>query len=136
LSNDDHAHLEDAYIGFLWTNAPGTHQGREVLGTAEIFSPKGQAWVKARQEAQVLAWFGVVPDFIITLSAPFVAERLDRHDHVSVCALIEHELYHCGQAFDEYGAPRFRRDGRPAYSMKGHDVEEHIGVVERYGAYS
>lgn len=137
LANEDHAHLQMAQLGFLWTDAAGKHQGSVILGTAEMFTPRGPAWVKARQVAQMLSWFGQIPDFVITLSAPFVGERLARGDAWSVCALIEHELYHCGHALDGFGNPRFRRStGLPVWYIKGHDVEEHIGVVERYGAYS
>jgi hypothetical protein len=49
-------------------------------------------------------------------------------------ALVEHELYHAGHARDEYGLPKFRRDGSPAFRLRGHDVEEFVGVVRRYGA--
>lgn len=50
------------------------------------------------------------------------------------CALVEHELYHCGQERDAFGAPKFRQSGLPAFTMRGHDVEEFVGVVRRYGA--
>lgn len=51
------------------------------------------------------------------------------------CALCEHELSHCGQARDEFGVPKFSQEtGMPAFCMRGHDVEEFVGVVARYGA--
>lgn len=45
---------------------------------------------------------------------------------------------HCGgnhvaQALDEFGAPRFGKDGKPKLKIRGHDVEEFVGVVKRYG---
>ena len=49
-------------------------------------------------------------------------------------ALAEHEMYHCGQERDEFGAPKFRKSGLPAFAMRGHDVEQFVGVVRRYGA--
>jgi hypothetical protein len=36
---------------------------------------------------------------------------------------------------DIYGAPKFRKStGLPAFTLQGHDVEEFISVVRRYGA--
>ena len=30
--------------------------------------------------------------------------------------------------------PKFTQDGRPSFAIRGHDVEEFVGVVARYGA--
>lgn len=73
----------------------------------------------------------MVPDFIITIDAAWWLQASD----AEACALVEHELYHCAQDRDEYGAPKFNKQtGRPVFAMRGHDVEEFIGVVRRYGA--
>lgn len=132
LVNEDHAHLRRASIGFLWTNVPNSRQGRAIVGTAERGQPQGAMgkWAKARAVAQVRGWFGEVPDFIITIDALYAAECGD----AEFCALIEHELSHCAQEYDQYGAPKFTREGRPVWTMRGHDVEEFVGVVRRYGA--
>lgn len=131
LQNPDHEFLESAQIGFLWTNVPNARQQRTVVGMAELGPPKpGQGkWVSALQEFQMIQWFGTVPDFKITLYAPFAASLPD----IDFCALIEHELYHCHIQYKD-GAPRFRKDGTPVWAIRGHDVEEHIGIVRRYGA--
>ncbi|MGA9771687.1 MAG: putative metallopeptidase [Blastocatellia bacterium] len=133
LFNPDHTHLSEASIGVLWTTAENTKQGKLVQGTAEIpHPPQGiSKWGKAKWEHQMRGWFGeVLPDFLLTFYWPFV----QRADTPSVLALFEHELYHCAQAVDESGEPRYRKsDGRPVWTMVGHDVEEHIGVVRRYG---
>lgn len=98
---------------------------------AEMPSFRCNAWQKARQQQQMVEWFGLIPDFLITLDAHYCAQATD----VEFAALVEHELYHCAQATDEFGAPRFNRDtGEPVWAMRGHDVEEFIGVVRRYGA--
>lgn len=135
LYNPDHAHLADANIGVLWTSAKNSRGGRVIHGTAEIPRPPSgmSKWHKARWDWQMRGWFGdVIPDFILTFYLPFV---LGATDAASVFALFEHELYHCGQAIDEFGEPRFRKsDGRPVWTIVAHDVEEHIGVVRRYGA--
>jgi hypothetical protein len=44
-------------------------------------------------------------------------------------------MYHIGQARDEFGAPVFvKSTGLPKLAIRGHDVEEFVGVVRRYGA--
>lgn len=130
LYNEEHRHLLRARIGFLWTNVPNRRQGRIILATAEMPQPRGPAWKKAAEELQLIEWFGCVPDFKITVYAPWA----ETADHWSWCALIEHELYHCAQARNARGALRFNREtGRPIFALLGHDVEEFIGVVARYG---
>lgn len=129
LENPDHAHLASADLGVLWAFEPARRQMREIVGTAEIPQPRGQPWVKARQEHQLREWFGNVPDLLLTFSADFARDV----DDATWCALVEHELYHCAQAVGEWG-PRFHQDGTPMYAIRGHDVEEFVGVVRRYGA--
>lgn len=129
LQNEEHGHLALAHLGFLWTNARNARHGRVVLGTAERFDPKGDGWVRARQEAQLVDWFGSVPDFLITLSAPYAAAC----DDASFCALVEHELSHCGQ-LDRGEGPVFNsQTGLPVWTIRGHDLEEFTSVVRRYG---
>lgn len=133
LYNPDHAHLAEAEIGVLWTNVPNRSKQMRVLATAEKPMPPAasSAWGRARWQQQIRMWFGAIPDFILTFDAPCAAEMGD----VDFCAVVEHELYHCAQAKDEWDVPRFHKEsGRPIYAIKGHDVEEHVPVVERYGA--
>jgi len=128
--NEDHAHLADAYVGFIWTTESNARRGRRILGQAEEPVFRCGRWQKGRQEQQLTEWFGSIPDFLITLDANFCAECSDGE----FMALVEHELYHCGQALDGYGYPKFSRDtGLPVYTLRGHDVEEFVGVVKRYG---
>lgn len=86
-------------------------------------------WQKGRQEQQFEDWFGRVPTFMITLDGSYCAQCSD----AEWCALVEHELYHVAQAMDDFGAPRFGKDGKPKLKIRGHDVEEFVGVVRRYG---
>lgn len=131
LYNDEHSHLEGAQLGVLWTVIPNKRQGRVVVGQAEIGQPRGTMgkWPMARAEQQIKEWFGGVPDFILTFDANYASQCTDEQ----FCAVVEHELYHCGQALDPFGQPKFTQDGRPSYAMRGHDVEEFVGVVRRYG---
>lgn len=135
LVNDDHAHLRYASVGMLWTNVTNTRAGRRIVGHAEFGKNIGGVsagkWGKARAIQQVEDWFGNVPDFLLTFDADYAGKCSDDE----FCALVEHELYHCGQERDEFGAPRFSsQSGMPVFGMRGHDVEEFIGVVRRYGA--
>lgn len=130
LFNDEHAHLEHAHFEVLWASTGFTRQGRSVLGQCEQVTFRTGAWQKGRQEQQMRDWFGAVPDFLITLDAAYSAQCSD----LEFCALVEHELYHIGQERDAFGAPAFTRSGMPKLTMRGHDVEEFVGVVRRYGA--
>lgn len=132
INNPDHEHLQQASIGFLWTNVANARAQRTILGQCELMPPMAMGkWQRARAELQVLEWFGDMPDFLITISA--AAGML--HDDASFMALVEHELYHAAQALDRFGAPKFSRDtGRPIFAIKGHDIEEFVGITRRYGA--
>ncbi|MFK3941871.1 putative metallopeptidase [Pseudomonas monteilii] len=130
LHNPDHAHLLDASVQVLWASQSFAKQGRTVLGQAEQVMHRVGGWQKARQEQQMREWFGEEPQFLITLAADYCAQCTD----AEFCALVEHELFHIAQATDQYGAPKFTQDGLPKLEMRGHDVEEFIGVVRRYGA--
>lgn len=130
LYNEDHTHLIDANIGVLWASTGFAKQGRVVLGQAEQLMFRAGGWQKARQEQQMRQWFGEEPTYLITLAADYCAQCTD----AEFCALVEHELYHIAQATDEYGAPKFTQDGMPKLYLRGHDVEEFVGVVRRYGA--
>jgi hypothetical protein len=130
IHNEDHAHLFDADIRVMWASAAFSKKGRTVVGQAEQVAFRAGGWQKARMEQQMMDWFGDVPTYIITLAADYCAQCSD----ADFCALVEHELYHIAQAKDQYGAPKFTQEGLPKLEMRGHDVEEFVGVVRRYGA--
>jgi hypothetical protein len=130
IHNEDHAHLIYAPVRILWASSCFEKQGRTVLGQAESVMFRAGGWQKARQEQQMVDWFGEVPDFLITLAADYCAQCTD----AEFCALVEHELYHIAQKLDQYGAPKFKEDGTPSLTLRGRDVEEFVGVVRRYGA--
>lgn len=130
IHNPEHAHLIDANIGVLWASSSFNKKGRSVLGQAEQLMIRAGGWQKARQEQQMRAWFGEEPAFLITLAGDYCAQCSE----AEFCALVEHELYHIAHKADKYGAPAFGDDGMPKLEMRGHDVEEFIGVVRRFGA--
>lgn len=130
LHNPDHVHLLEADIRFMWASSAFTKKGRTVLGQAEEVAMRAGGWQKARMQQQMYEWFGEVPKYIITLAGDYCTECSD----MDFCALIEHELYHIAQAVDDFGSPKFNKEGQPVLTMRGHDVEEFVGVVRRYGA--
>lgn len=129
IHNPDHAHLDGALIRYLWAGETYNRKGRHVLGQAEEVLIRASKWQKGRQEQQMVEWFGFVPDFLITLDAEYCATCTD----AEFCALVEHELYHIAQERDDYGQLAFTKGGNPKLELRGHDVEEFIGVVRRYG---
>lgn len=129
LHNPDHAHLLEADVEFLWANAGFMSKARQVIGQAEQVMFRASGWQKQRQELQMREWFGAVPEYLITLDGGYCAAC----DDADFCALVEHELYHIAQKRDLFGAPAFTKDGRPKTQIVGHDVEEFVGVVARYG---
>lgn len=129
LYNEAHEHLDGADLEFLWASEAFGKQGRSVIGQTEKVMFRAGGWQKARQEQQMIEWFGRVPAYTITLAADYCANV----DHVGFCMLVEHEMMHLAQDTDSSGSPKFTKAGLPALKIQGHDVEEFIGVVERYG---
>ena len=102
-----------------------------VLGQCEKVMFNQGGWRKARQEQQMRDWFGFVPIYLITIDASFCEQATDR----DFCSLIEHELYHIGVERDEDGEILYSdHTGLPKHYLAGHDVEEFIGVVKRWGS--
>lgn len=132
LQNPDHQHLQLASVLFVWSSVTFRSGGQVVVGTAQTGAQQGAKGKKELLEATYRTWNGgTLPDFVITVCAPYIVEA----DPVAICALIEHELYHCGQARDEFGFPKYTQDGLPKLTMRGHDIEIFHGEVMRYGAY-
>jgi hypothetical protein len=70
-----------------------------------------------------------LPDFLITID--IVAGSFD---DASFCALVEHELTIALRRRTRRASPKFHREsGEPMWGIRGHDVEEFVGVVARYG---
>jgi hypothetical protein len=128
---EEHEVLAQARIGYLWAAAEARDKNRQILGTAQLIRPPQKKWPSLRAYHQVQDWFGHV-DFLITLSAPFCLEAATEAEYL---ALLDHELSHCRQDVDAFDEPKFSQDtGAPLWRVVGHDVEQFVGVVERWGA--
>lgn len=136
LHNEDHRVLADweARIGWLWMPDALHRKGRRIAGTAQLGRLSGDAWKRAEREAQLVDWFGQVPDFIIRIDAGLHAHLVRTGRRLDAVAVLDHELYHCRQERDQWNAERFHRDGSPVWGMRAHDVEQFVGVVRRYGS--
>ena len=71
LHNPDFEHLEYADIQFLWAPQGFVKAGRTVLGMCEEVTFRCGPWQKGRQQQQMTDWFGMVPDYLITLDAEY-----------------------------------------------------------------
>lgn len=134
LYNPDHGHIapwDDDLFKVLWASSAFIKAEQMVLGQTEKIMFNAGGWKRARQEKQMINWFGCMPNFLITIDAMYAASASD----ADFMALIEHELYHIGVKRDEDGNPLISAStGEYKYFLRGHDVEEFHGVVQRYGA--
>src|SRR5690606_21448859 len=118
LDLPEHAHLRDgeARIDWLMRVHPKFKGGRIVLGTASMPRVNGEL-------SELFDWMlerllGRMPDFLIVLDLSYweAATPLQRE------IICYHELCHCVQKVDRYGAPRFTREGLPVWGLREHDV--------------
>lgn len=137
LHNPDHDHIaellhdNEEFLACAWASSACVAKKRMVLGQCEKVMFNQGGWKKARQEQQMRDWFGYVPVYLITIDASYCDQATDR----DFCALIEHELYHIGVERDGDGEPLYSEmTGLPKHYLAGHDVEEFVGVVKRWGA--
>ena len=137
LHNPDHDHIaemlhdNEGFLASAWASTAYTRTKRMVLGQCEKVMFQQGGWKKARQEQQMRDWFGFVPIYLITIDASFCEKANDNE----FCALFEHELYHIGVERDSDGEIIYSdHTGLPKHYLAGHDVEEFIGVVKRWGA--
>lgn len=146
LYSGTHQDIAEARVGWLWAGSDCRVRGREVAATAEIpRPPQGvNSWGKERYWRQVEGWFStwweasdegedaepVRPDFIITVHS----QGWEEWDDTFALSVVKHELLHCMQALDRYGAPRFNaQTGEPIYCLRPHDFEGFVEEIEWFG---
>lgn len=132
LQMPEHAHLREneARIEWLMRVAPKVKGGRHVLGTA--YMPTVQGELRDLFEWMLHSLLGHLPDFLIVLDLGYWEQATPLQREI----LVYHELSHCIQKTDIYGAPRFTKDGLPVWGLREHDVNEFTQTVARYGAWN
>lgn len=111
LIAENHPHLANVSIAYLFKNKPIKAKGREVAATAEKASDKHRALHGYR--------------FLITVSYPMWQELEDPIKR----AVIDHELEHCWVEDDD-------KTGETKYKILPHDVEEFGSIILRHGLYT
>lgn len=142
------AHLEEAVIELVWTNhdmpVPGSSGELAYDGWCEIprQSISGKVHQKLRHQDLVRSWFPWVaelpeiedglPDFMITLSAPAFAWKLEREPRLAL-QVPDHELWHCGTKRQYGDVKRNPITGRPIWAINPHPIERFPKEWERWG---
>ncbi|HLY04876.1 MAG TPA: putative metallopeptidase [Rhizomicrobium sp.] len=117
--------------GFLLRDKPKFKGGRIILGSVHMPMVNGDL-------APLFDWMlertlGFMPTYLFILDG----EYWDKGTETEREILMFHEMCHCDQARDEFGAPRFNRaTGEPVWRLIGHDIEEFNAVAARYGEHS
>ena len=131
----DFDHIQRHTVGCLFTQRALTDRGSHARA---VISIPAQVTSKAH-ERQLLEWCyaelfrsqlqGELPDFVVYLDmALWMRDSpLEREQ------LCYHELCHIQQRVDEYGAPKFEKNGRASLHLVPHDVERFYSELRRYG---
>lgn len=129
LVNPDHEHLRKVDLVAMWTNVEYFEGGMQVVGQAEIVNPTGKPWGRADKVDRLCMLHGNIPQARVWLYAPTWAER----GYWRACAVGEHELYHYAHKKSKEGELQHDDLERPVLASRAHDVEEHLGIMVRYG---
>lgn len=132
LDYPEHRHLLEGEptVAFLMRGFPKLEAGQQVLGSVHM--PQVQGKLRDVFDWLLAAALGCTPDFLVILDAGYWEYVDDRRREI----LMFHEMSHCIHKEDQYGEPRFTREGVPVWGLVGHDVEEFTAVVRRYGAWT
>ncbi len=109
LVQEIHEHLREAEFSYLLTSRPMNRAGKTLAG-------------KARKVSGVLHYY-TQSDFLIIVSNDFWQEAADTDRR----ALLDHELCHCSVEYD--------KEGGRQWTLKGHDIEEFIAIIDRRGLW-
>ena len=130
-------HLQECRIGYLITDEEIRMQGRDKAGYAIMPQAMGQNgklfdWTLAVQFGFIDECFDapVPPDAIMVVQQ----EAWQVYQPIQRAGLVFHELKHIAHLHTKDGEPRYSdEDGRPLYSIIGHDVEEFTEVAALFG---
>ena len=135
--HDRFEHLEECRIGYLLTDEEIKMQGKVKAGFVTMPTAQGQnrklyEWSLTQAFDFVDPNYDepVAPDAIMVIAA----EAWEEYSPEQRTMLVFHELEHIAHATTREGEERYsEEDGRPVYSIVGHDVEEFVSVAETFG---
>jgi hypothetical protein len=134
-TNDRHAHLQDALVGYLFRDDEVSGGIGKVVDAsahlvAQLIGGSGAKYFGRFAKWALQKELGFLPDFLILVDK----NRWEGFDEREKRRLINHELSHCVQKEDENGTPKFNQTtGAPSWGIKPHDFEEFCGVIEDEG---
>lgn len=130
----EHMHLAENEVTFGWLMRadPKIRAGKVTLGSVHDTKTMAQGAFKDLFTMMLERLLGFVPQYVVVLDANFWSEASDTQRE----ALVWHELAHVRHGVDQYGAPRYDRDGKPVYELVSHDIEAFRSEVARYGAWT
>lgn len=130
----EHANLleNEVHIGYVFRGTPKEKGGKTELGSVHVVRSMFQGGFKDMALQMLETFLGHLPEFLVVLDAQWWTQASDRQRE----ALIFHELCHIKQKLDQYGAPRFDRDGNPVFGIVEHDITAFNDEVARYGAWT
>lgn len=133
---EDHAHLTDARIAYLFRDEEILRSGRVVYASCHLGDFSGSSalrtWGRFIRWA-VIRLAGFDPDFVILIDR----NLWDGLSEPERRALIDHELCHAAQQIDpETGMAMFTKFGEPKWRIRPHDVEEFHAIVQRHGPWN
>lgn len=112
IINENHGHLAEAKIKYLFREGPWSSKDRTTWGQA----------VKVSSRDKHLTGY----DFLIIINYKvWCAIDLQQKR-----ALVDHELCHCGRHADD------DKEGNPRWYIVGHDLEDFVSVVRRHGYWA
>ncbi len=133
---EEHRHLADATIGYVFRDDELTRHGKVIVAEAilvERILPSDKRWSRFIKWSLQRVLSGNLPDFLVLIDR----NLWDGFDAEQKLALIDHELSHCWYATEDDGTTqKFHQDGSPWWTIRGHDLEEFCGVVDRRGLWN
>ena len=111
---EEHAHLAQAVILYVFRDKASRNRGRAVLGRARKVAGLNKFLIHDEDD---------LPLFVLEISKDTWEDLTEEQRR----ALVDHELCHLVVDTDD--------DGTLVARTRGHDLEEFIGVVDRHGLW-
>lgn len=111
---EDHEHLAQAVILYVFRDKASRSRGRAVLGTARKVSGLNRFLVRDEDD---------LPLFVLEVAKDTWDDLTEEQRR----ALVDHELCHLVVDTED--------DGTLVGRTRGHDLEEFVGIVERHGLW-